>query len=472
MRGAIRRNPKNARPWLGKRASLAHAAAMQIALPRREFAVLFAVLLTVAAGNTALQTVLPAIARVIHIPDMLVAIIFSFSALLWTFSAPYWAQQSDRRGRRRLMEVGVIGFGVSMLGCGIVIYAGLKGLLVPVATFVLFAALRSLFGIFGSASNPAAQAYVAARTSESERTNALSTLSSAFGLGTIIGPAVAPLFIIGAVGLSGPLFAFATIALVVLLAVRRYLPDDDPTHFPGIIGAGADAVTPSGRAHGAPASEPTVGGGATGGSLKAAAIGRAPRLSWRDQRILPFMIFGFFSGSIQAATGQALGFLIIDKIGGNAVQAQHEIAIVFMAGAGATLLVQWGLIPLFRMTPPTLMRVGTLVAAIGTAGVALAPDFYGLVLAYALSSMGYGFARPGFTAGASLAVGQDEQGGVAGAVTSINGSCFVLAPAIGIGLYQLGVTLPYSLGAGALLLLFVYASRSLALRTEHVPGGD
>ena len=45
---------------------------MRLVMPRREFAVLFAVLLTVAAGNTALQTVLPAIARVIHIPDMLV----------------------------------------------------------------------------------------------------------------------------------------------------------------------------------------------------------------------------------------------------------------------------------------------------------------------------------------------------------------------------------------------------------------
>lgn len=434
-------------------------------MPRREFAVLFAVLLTVAAGNTALQTVLPGIARVIHIPDMLVAIIFSFSALLWTFTAPYWARQSDIRGRRRLMEVGVIGFGVSMLGCGIVIYAGLQGLLVPIATFALFASLRSLFGIFGSASNPAAQAYVAARTSEAERTNALATLSSAFGLGTILGPAVAPLFIIGAVGLAGPLFAFAVIAIFVLIAVRRYLPDDDPTHFPGTIGAASDAAALPGVPHGAPASEPTISGGATGGSLQAASAGRAPRLSWRDPRILPFMIFGFVSGSIQAATGQAMGFLVIDKVGGSPIQAQQEIAIIFMAGAVATLLVQWGLIPMFRMAPPALMRWGTLIAAIGTAGVAFAPDFHALVVAFSLSSMGYGFARPGFTAGASLAVGRSEQGGVAGAVTSVNGSCFVLAPAIGIGLYQLGATLPYLLGSAALVVLFIFCSGNRALRT-------
>jgi hypothetical protein len=180
------------------------------------------------------------------------------------------------------------------------------------------------------------------------------------------------------------------------------------------------------------------------------------------------MIFGFCSGSIQAATGQALGFLVIDKLGGSAMESQQEIAIIFMAGAGATLLVQWGLIPMFRMTPPSLMRWGTLVAAVGTLGVALAPDFHALVVAFALSSMGYGFARPGFTAGASLAVGRAEQGGVAGAVTSINGSCFVLAPAIGIGLYQLSPTLPYLLGGVALVALFGFCSLSPALRKPPV----
>ena len=42
----------------------------------------------------------------------------------------------------------------------------------------------------------------------------------------------------------------------------------------------------------------------------------------------------------------------------------------------------------------------------------------------------------------------------------------MLAPAIGIGLYQLGATLPYLLGAGALVALFAYASTSKPLRRE------
>lgn len=429
---------------------------------RREFAILFAALLTVAAGNTALQTVLPAIARVIHLPDMLVAIIFSFSALLWTFSAPYWARQSDMRGRRRLMLLGTLGFMVSMLGCGVAILAGLNGWLAPIATFALFAALRSLFGIFGSASNPAAQAYVAARTGEQQRTAALSSLASAFGLGTIIGPAVAPLFILAPLGLAGPMFAFAAIAAVVTLAVARVLPDDDPTHRSGTARTGS----------GAPSSEPSVAGATTGASVRAAAAGRPPRLSFRDARIWPFMVFGFVSGSIQAATGQALGFLVIDTLGGSALDAQQEIAIIFMAGAFATLLAQWGLIPQLGLTPPALMRWGTVIAGAGTAGVALAGSFHGQVIAFALMSLGYGLARPGFTAGASLAVSRAEQGGVAGAVTSVNGSCFIVAPAIGIGLYQLAHTLPYWLGASSLLCLTLYAFRQPALSREPGEHGD
>lgn len=424
-------------------------------LPRREFAVVFAALLTVAAGNTALQTVLPAIARVIHLPDMLVAVIFSFSALLWTFSAPYWARQSDIRGRRRLMLVGSLGFMVSMTGCGIAIYAGLNGWLAPIATFALFASLRSLFGIFGSAANPAAQAYVAGRTSEQDRTAALSSLSSAFGLGTIIGPAVAPLFILAPLGLSGPMFAFAAIAALVMIAVAKILPDDDPTHRPG---------QQSGS--GAPSSEPNLAGATTGASVKAAAAGRPKRLSVRDERILPFMIFGFVSGSIQAATGQALGFLVIDTLGGDALDSQHSIALIFMAGAFSTLLAQWVLIPQLRLTPPALMRWGTLLAAVGTGGIAISGSLYGLVLAFALMSMGYGLARPGFTAGASLAVSRTEQGGVAGAVTSVNGSCFIIAPAVGIGLYQIGPSVTYWLGAAALLALAIYAFTKPALGRE------
>ena len=434
-------------------------------LPRNHFILVFLALLVTAAGNTALQSVLPVIGREIHIPDMAIAFIFSLSALLWTFSAPYWARESDRRGRRRLMQVGVLGFGGSMLLCALVILAGINGLIAPLVTFALFTLARSLFGIFGAASNPAAQAFIASRTSPAERTTSLATLSSAFGLGTILGPAIAPFFILPFLGLSGPMFAFAGIALVVFILLSRGLPDDDPTHT-----AAADTAL-----GGAAAAMPSVGGSSSGANLIAAEemghYGRKERLSLKDRRILPFMIFGFASGSLQAATGQALGFFIMDRMNTSAIDAAQMIGIALMAGAGATLLVQWGVIRLLDLSPSQLMRWGTLIAAIGTLGIAFAPDFHALVIAFALACAGYGFARPGFTAGSSLAVSRPEQGAVAGAVTSVNGSCFVLAPAIGIGLYELKPELPYWLATLGLLSLALYAWTNPLLRTS-IPRED
>ena len=50
-----------------------------------------------------------------------------------------------------------------------------------------------------------------------------------------------------------------------------------------------------------------------------------------------------------------------------------------------------------------------------------AGDLYGLVLGFGIASLGFGFTRPGFTGGASLAVPLAEQGGVAGVITAANG---------------------------------------------------
>ena len=52
------------------------------------------------------------------------------------------------------------------------LWAGLSGAISASTTFILFALFRSLYGGLGSASPPAVQAYVAARTDAEERTQA------------------------------------------------------------------------------------------------------------------------------------------------------------------------------------------------------------------------------------------------------------------------------------------------------------
>jgi MFS family permease len=390
----------------------------------RAFAILFAVLLSSAAGNTALQTVLPAIGRQVGIPDVLISSIFSLSALLWGVMSPVWARMSDKRGRKPMVILGMAGFAVSMLGFGFFILMGLKGLMVPLAVFAGAALSRAIFGLVGSASNPAAQAYVADRTAPADRTNALSTMASASGLGTILGPAVAPFLVFPLLTLSGPMFAFAVIAGVVLILVLRGLPET-PNEIPDRVGAGQEKP-------------------------------RA-RVRWNDRRIMPFIIYGFLLASAQTVNQQTLGFMVIDQLHISPAKAAAFAGVAMMAGAVASLLAQWGLIRMLRLTPRQLLWLGAGCAAVGNLIVAFSPDYHTLVVGFALCSLGYGFARPGFTAGASLSVGHEEQGAVAGAISAINGASVIIAPVLGVALYKWAHPSPYLMNVAVLAGLVAYA---------------
>jgi hypothetical protein len=132
-----------------------------------------------------------------------------------------------------------------------------------------------------------------------------------------------------------------------------------------------------------------------------------------------------------------------------------------MAGAVATLGAQWGLIPRLGLGPRALILWGALIAAVGLAWTALSHDLYGITIGFAVASLGFGFTRPGFTAGASLAVPLSEQGAVAGVITAANGISYVLAPTIGISLYGVNHDLPFAAFAVLLLGLAGYGRSRL-----------
>ena len=408
------------------------AAAASSALPKSAFAIIFGVSVATALGNTGLISVLPAIGRSLEIPDEMVVAIFSLSAVLWAVSSPLWARASDCYGRKPLMMVGLAGFMVSMTVCGAVVSAGLRHLATPMVIFGLLLCGRALFGLFGAASSPATQAYVADQTPREQRTQAMSGLAGAIGLGTVVGPFLAPMFIYPVVGLAGPLFTFALIAAVMLIIVWRRLPDSRP-----------DPLATEEPEDEAPPGKPLP--------------------IWRDRRVIPFLVYGFVVATCQTAQQQTLGFLIIDKLGVSPLDAQRPIAIAMMFGAMAALLAQWGVIRMFEMTPRQLLRWGVACAAAGNLMVALAHDYSTVVAGYAVASLGFGFARPGFTAGGSLAVGSRDQARVAGAIASVNGINAVLAPAF-MALYRHAQAAPFLLNMVLMLAMLAYAFMSGALR--------
>ncbi|QKS01935.1 MFS transporter [Sphingomonas sp. CL5.1] len=416
-------------------------------------------MLTIAAGNTALQSVLPALGRSLGVMDSAVAAAFSVSALLWVIAAPFWANRSDRQGRRAMVLLGVGGFTVSLGLCGLFLAAGINGWISGTAAFGLFILGRLIYGTFGSAAPPAVQAMVAGNTTREERTRALTLLASAFGLGTILGPAIAPYLILGTfgsfeIGLAGPAFIFAAFGLAMFLTVRRMLADDRDVE---------------GEVYGAMSAYPSIGGQPTGASVRAATEPHGAEVKFTDRRIRGWMIVGLVAGHAQAMTSQVVGFLVIDRMHLAPAAALEPTGIVLMMGAGASLLAQWGLIPLLNLAPRALVLWGLLLAAAGAALTGLATSLYGIATAYALASLGFGFIRPGYTAGSSLAVGYESQGSVAGKVTSINGASFILGPSIGVGLYELRHPLPYLAAGLACLLLFAYCWKQLRDQPADAP---
>jgi MFS family permease len=396
------------------------------AIPPSRMALLFMVMLVTAAGNTAMQSVMPSIGTALQVDDVWISLAYSWSALLWVVCAPFWARRSDQRGRKAMMALGLVGFIVSFVLCGAALWAGLAGWMTAFWTLIAFAAARSLYGGFGSAAPPAVQAYVASRTPRAERTQALSLIASSFGLGTVIGPALAPLMVVPflGLGLTGPFLCFAAIGLVALVLLRWRLPNDEPQ-----FAARGEAVAYSSSGSGAPV-DPQE-------SAETDEAGEPPRLSWRDPRLRPWVFAGLVGGHAQAMVLGISGFLVLDRLGlrDSPAEGAGPVGLVLMSGAIATLLAQWGLIPRFDLGPRAATLWGIAAAAFGTAVLGVAGDLHLIALGYAIASLGFGLFRPGTTAGTSLAVTRAEQGQASGIVASLAGASYIYAPALGVWLY-------------------------------------
>jgi MFS family permease len=300
------------------------------------------------------------------------------------------------------------------------------------------------------------QAYVAARTPRAERTKALSLIASSFGLGTVIGPALAPLMVLPIMGfgLTGPFIWFAVLGLAALILLRWRLPNDEPQFaargraYDGAYASGSGGAPQDSHADDDDEDEEQV---------------EPHRLRWFEPRLRPWVIAGLIGGHAQAMILGISGFLVLDRLGLRDTPAEGAgpVGIVLMSGAIATLLAQWGLIPRFDMGPRTATLSGILVAAFGTLVLGAASDLHMIALGYAIASLGFGLFRPGTTAGTSLAVTRSEQGQASGIVASVAGASFIYAPALGVWLYNVSDWLGFGLIIALCLCVAAVGSRSL-----------
>ena len=389
---------------------------------------LFLCLIANGVGQTLMFAILPPLARDLGLSEFQVGSIFAVSATIWVFSSAFWGARSDVWGRRPVILIGLAAFGISTLAFASVLLFGLWGLIAPMTTYVLLVATRSIFGIFGSGAYPASQAYIADRTTAQERTEGMATLNAAFGLGAAIGPGIGAALII--MGVIAPLFFVAFLALLSAAAIWLLLPERTRPHM-------REQVKP---------------------------------LSWFDPRVFPFIVFAVVQGTAGSIPIQTVAFFIRDTLHTATADTQQLTGVALMCSAIAALFAQFVLVQRFRLTTRFLIYAGIAIAIVSNLLIMFAPNYGLIVFALVMSGLGFGMLRPGFSAAASLAVSQDEQGAIAGLTGGASAAGFIFAPLIGNLLYSWSKPLPYALGAILLagLLLFVLNNKRLKIAVIQV----
>ncbi len=392
---------------------------------KRAFQILFLSLICLGVGQSGMFAILPPVSRDLGLTEFQTGAIFAISATIWVFSSAYWGARSDRQGRRPMIVLGLSAFSLSMFAFATSVEIGLMGLLPIAIVYPMMIVSRSIYGVFGSAGFPAAQGYIADRTSPAERTNAVATLNAAFGLGTTAGPGI--IAALAVMGTIAPLYFVAVVGAVSAFSIWRFLPERT-----------------------APVMQQRD---------------KSSKLSWRDGRILPFLIFGVLLGTAGSFPIQVIAYFFMDVLKLSTNEAIQLSGVGLMASSMAALFAQLVIVQRMQMTAGQLVQWGI---GIGFASYVLfvVGETYGLIVfALLLSGLGFGLIRPGYAAAASLAVGKEQQGAAAGLTGGATASGFIFAPLIGNWIYAYDPHYPFYLGGFLMIVMAIYVTLTPRLRT-------
>jgi MFS family permease len=383
----------------------------------RALRVLLVCLVCIGLGQSMLFAILPPAARALGISPFRISTIFATSASIWVFVSPWWGRKSDVWGRRPVILIGLLGFGLSMALLATTIACGAAGLLPVVAVYPLLIVSRCVFALIGSGTGPASQAYIADRTTTTDRAAGLALVSAAMGFGETIGPALGAA--LATLGLVAPIYFTAALAVASAGVIWWRLPEDGP-------------VRPAGSV-------------------------AAPRLGYADVRVVPFLAVGASLQAVRATTVITLALFLQDTFVLTAEQAAQRAGMGFVALAASGLFSQLVLVQRLRPTARTMIQTGVPLMVLAFALLVIGGSFVLHLVALGSLGFGLGLVRPGSAAGASLAVSAEEQGAVAGLLGGLAVLGNVFGPMLGTTLYTLSPRAPYALN-GALMtgvLVFV-----------------
>lgn len=357
--------------------------------------VVFAVFV-VYLGQMALNPIIAPLAREVGLAEWQVGVMISCAALCIVVSSQLWGRLSQSWGRKPVLVSALATATGAMVIFAVLARLGMEGVLSGAVLFALFVAARGvLFGLAMAAVPPTAQAYIADVTvTEESRVKGMAGVGAAQGLAMVGGAAAGG--VLAGFGLMVPLLFVPAVLLIGLMAVVLLLRRESRHEL----------------------------------------IAKPVRVRPSDSRVWPFLLAGFGMFTALGFVQVIAGFIIQDRFGLDG-PTTAIITGASLCAAGVGLVVAQALIvPRGAWSARTLLRIGSVVAL---GGFALLIPVWGIALVVAamfLVGLGLGIAMPGYTAGPSLLVSPEEQGGLAGLIGANNALTFVLAPTAATALYS------------------------------------
>ncbi len=347
---------------------------------------------------------LPFLARRVDASPVQMGLLVTVWAAAQFLTAPLWGEVSDRAGRKPVLLVGVLGFGLTFF------------LMALARSYLALLLARLAGGLLSSAALPTSQAMVADLTEPERRGAAMGAVGGVFSLGFMFGPAIggalAPL------GLAVP-FVVAGALGVAAAPVGMLLLREPPSRAP-----------------------------------------RARQPLWRGvwaavrspYSILFWLAFGAtFGGS---AMFSMLGYYFIDRLAGNPAQLGLAFTLVGLAG----VVLQFGLVgPMIRRWGEVAVTcAGLALGATGFALTAASASVPVVIACVVLIGIGLALIRPAIT---SLLSKRAEQGlGLAmGVQTAFDSLGRTVGPLWAGTIYAVDIRAPF-LSSSAVFLLFLLAT--------------
>jgi len=388
------------------------------------------------AGQQMVNPILPPLARELGFTELALGIVWGVGGAGVVLASPFWGRRSASWGHRAVLLISLVGAMIGLLSFAVVAQIGLTGGVgVPLLFTLILLSRGVVFGLAWAATPVAAQSYVADMTSgTAARVRGMSMIGAAQGLALAVGPALGG--VLSMAGLLAPLYVAPAILAAIAVAIGIALPRP-PAHWP-----------PSSKI----------------------------KVDPFDPRMWPFLVTGFGLYLALAIVLMTIGFLVQDRLHLATQDTGPMASLVLLAGAGMIILVQAVVVPRLGWTPVRLIRVATIVMAVGMLVVTVAPNGVLIGAGVAVLGAGMGLGTPGFMAAPTLMASREEQGAVAGLVGFSSGLAFMLGPLLGTGLYEISPSAPYLVGMVLLVGLAVFAYVHHGVRqtpsTEPVPSDD